>query len=51
MKLVSLLRAHVHTAQNVEMKNLNDFGGLVNSLPKRDKVFLVTSGGVSRVTL
>ncbi len=34
MKQVSLLRAHVHAAQNVEMKNLNDFGGLVNSLPK-----------------
>ena len=33
-----------------EIKKPNKIGGLVNSLPKRDKVFLVTSAGVTRVT-
>ena len=33
-----------------EIKKPNDFGGLVNSLPKRDRVFFVTSADVSFVT-
>lgn len=47
--------SHVsHVTRNThvfyEIKKPNDFGGLVNSLPKRDRVFFVTSATVTRVT-
>ena len=47
--------SHVpHVTRNThvfyEIKKPNDFGGLVNSLPKRDKIFFVTSAAVSFVT-
>ena len=43
-----------HVTRNIyvfyEIKKPNKIGGLVNSLPKRDKVFFVTSAAVSFVT-